>query len=164
MTSLSITLSRFAKSGPATSQRMALHSGYVCRGSSTTPSLPGSYLMRQDPVTRILPRSTIRSFTILNSSRLASSRTPKTLLSRTLHTRSLALAPLSTQPTYSHKMVSTNTTASSSSQDLIISVDIGTTSTRAIAFNKLAEVISTVQVEYDQSKCETIRRILEHGG
>lgn len=48
-------------------------------------------------------------------------------------------------------MVSANTAASSSTQELIISVDIGTTSTRAIAFNKLAQVISTVQVEYDQS-------------
>jgi glycerol kinase len=41
---------------------------------------------------------------------------------------------------------------SSTSQDLVVSVDIGTTSTRAIAFNKLAQVISTVQIEYDQ--CE----------
>jgi len=55
-------------------------------------------------------------------------------------------------------MVSTTTTASSATQDLIISVDIGTTSTRAIAFNKLAEVISTVQVEYDQSELDGVGR------
>jgi glycerol kinase len=57
-------------------------------------------------------------------------------------------------------MVSANTAASSSTQELIISVDIGTTSTRAIAFNKLAEVVSTVQVEYDQSTSGPTRRVI----
>ena len=154
MTSLSTTLSRFVNSGPATSQRVAAYSGYVCRGSLATPSLPGSYLKRHDPVTRILLRPTIRSFTTYKSTLQASHRTQSSSPLRTLHTHSLTLAPPSTQRLFSSKMVSTNTTASSATQELVISVDIGTTSTRAIAFNKLAEVISTIQVEYDQSKYE----------
>jgi len=155
MTSLSITLSRFAKSGPATSQRLGVYSGHVGRRWLATPSLSESYLRRQDPVTGILPRPTIASFNIIPS-RLTTIPGSRTTLPRTLHTSSLTLAPLSTQPLRSSKMVSTTTTASSATQDLIISVDIGTTSTRAIAFNKLAEVISTVQVEYDQSEYDRV--------
>lgn len=42
--------------------------------------------------------------------------------------------------------------ATSMSLDFIVSVDVGTTSTRAIAFTKTAEIIAQHQVEYDQSE------------
>lgn len=49
------------------------------------------------------------------------------------------------------------------SLDFIVSVDVGTTSTRAIAFTKTAEIIGQYQVEYDQSESPYAEEVLAQG-